>query len=229
MRWILGLIIFSFFFCAPIAGSAETVQKETQGFVYYLFLPSGYNSSRTWPLIITLHPSTGRGNMMVDFLSEQAEKKGYIVAGPNSANSNYWDFSEGTDIFRMIEEIKKNYSIDSSRIFLTGFSSGAIMTYYLGLTYPEKFRAIAPFGGYLKKLESRGDISLSRRENKHIPVFILHGANDNVVSIKEALYAEERLKEFGYKVRLWQIGGLNHEYSADASRLMVNWFEKNKE
>lgn len=229
MKWILALIIFIFFFYVPAASNAEITQKETQGFIYYLFLPSNYDSARAWPLIITLHPSTGRGNMMVDFLSEQAEKKGYIVAGPNSANSNYWAFSEAKDIFQMIEEIKKNYNVDINRIFLTGFSSGAIMTYYLGLNYPEKFRAIAPFAGYLKKIELNGEVSLSREESKHIPVFILHGAIDSVVNIKEALYAEERLKQFGYKVRLWQISGLNHEYTPDASRLIVNWFEKNKE
>jgi poly(3-hydroxybutyrate) depolymerase len=207
---------------------AEVIQKDTQGFIYYLFLPSSYSSSRTWPLIITLHPSTGRGNMMVDLLSEPAEKKGYIVAGPNSADSNYWDFSEEKDIFRMIEEIKKNYHIDSRRIFLTGFSSGAIMTYYLGLNYPEKFCAIAPFAGYLRKLEFNGTVNLSCQESRHIPILILHGANDITVNIKESLYAEERLKQLGYQVHLWKIGGLSHEYPPDASWIMINWFEKTK-
>jgi len=229
MKWILRLIIFCIFFCAPAASHADIIKKETKGFTYYLFLPSNYDSSRTWPLVITLHPSTGRGNMMVDLISEQAEKKGYIVAGPNSSNSNYWDFSEEKDIFRMIEEIKENYSIDTRRIFLTGFSSGAIMAYYLGLNYPEKFRAIAPFAGYLKKLELNGNINLSREENKHIPILILHGTTDNTVNIKEGLYAKERLEQFGYKVKLWQIGGLSHEYPSSASWIIINWFEKNKD
>jgi predicted esterase len=126
----------------------------------------------------------------------------------------------------MIEDIEKDYRIDSRRIFLTGFSSGAVMTYYLGLNYPQQFCAIAPFAGYLRKLELKGAVNLSHQETRHIPILILHGANDSTVDIKESLYAEKQLSQFGYEARLWKIGGLSHEYPPEASWIMINWFEK---
>ncbi|MEI8348678.1 MAG: PHB depolymerase family esterase [Candidatus Omnitrophota bacterium] len=217
-----------FFALTSVSGNAEVLKKETQKFVYYLLVPSSYNSAQSWPLIITLHPSTGRGNMMVDYLTEQAEKKGYIVAGPDSQDSKTWYFSESEDIFRMIDDIKAKYRIDEKRIFLTGFSSGAGMAYYLGLNYPQKFRAIAPFAGPFKQKEIDGRIDMSSDQSRHIPVLILHGKNDNTLDFSESVYAKERLGKFGYEVKLRELGGIGHEYPPEASWIIINWFDKMK-
>jgi predicted esterase len=221
----LVFIFVSFVFWAALS-NAEVIKKETQGFKYCLFVPATYDASRNWPLIITFHPSTGSGSFMVERISEQAEKKCYIVAGPDSKDTRYWNFSEAKDVFRMLEEIKKDYRIDEKNIFLTGFSSGALMTYYMGLNYPEKFCGLAPFSGYLKRLEEENNVFLSREITKHIPVLIVHGKNDNVVNIGEAIYASERLKQFGYDVFLRELGGLDHEYPSYVSWIIINWFEK---
>ncbi|MCF7908495.1 MAG: dienelactone hydrolase family protein [Candidatus Omnitrophica bacterium] len=223
-------LVFSFIFLLISLNfvQAEIVSKKTKGFEYYLLVPPDYNSSKSWPLIIAFHPSTGRGSSMLDRFTESAEKKGYIVAGPNSANSAYWYFSESKDVFRMIDEIKRDYSIDNSRIYLTGFSAGAIMTYYLGLKFPEKFRAIAPFSGRLRNMEQEGFIRLSRDKKQQLPVFILHGKTDNILNISEAVYAKERLASFGYDVKLRELSGLGHEYPAYINWIIINWFEKLK-
>jgi predicted esterase len=100
------------------------------------------------------------------------------------------------------------------------------MTYYLGFTFPKKFKAIAPFAGYLKKLEQRGDVFLSPDAARHIPVFILHGKTDNVVNISESLYAKDRLSEFGYRVKFREISGLGHEYPDYVNWIIIDWFER---
>jgi len=215
---LLGCIVFS--------AHAEVLKKETRKFVYYLLVPSSYDTTRSWPLIVTLHPSTGRGNMMVDYFTEQAEKKGYIIAGPDSKDSRSWYFSEADDIFRMIDDIKAAYRIDDRRIFLTGFSSGAGMTYYMGLNYPRKFRAIAPFAGPFKQKELDGRIDMSSDKSRHIPILILHGKNDNTLSFDESMYAKERLEQFGYDVKLRELGGIGHEYPSQVSWIIINWFDK---
>jgi len=221
-----SVLILGLFLSSSSSAQAELISKEVKDFKYYLYIPSSYNPSRNWPLIIALHPSTGRGNSMVERFIESAGKKGYIVAGPNSANSSYWSFSEANDLFRMIDQIKDQYKIDDSRIYLTGFSAGAIMTYYLGLKFPEKFRAIAPFSGRIRSMEQQGHLFLTRDPAKQIPVLILHGKNDNILNISEAIYAKQRLLEFGYEVKLRQLSGLDHEYPAYVNWIIINWFEK---
>ena len=101
----------------------------------------------------------------------------------------------------------------------------ALFTYYLGLNYPEKFRAIAPFGGPFTWI--RNDLVLSYDKARQIPVLILQGVLDNVVNIEEARVAQKTLESFGYPVKLREIGGLNHEYPNHISWIIVNWFESN--
>ena len=46
----------------------------------------------------------------------------------------------------MISLTEKRYSIDSTRVYATGHSNGATMTWALGLDAAELFAAIAPVG-----------------------------------------------------------------------------------
>ena len=215
---ILGIAITN----SAFAGIEE---KETKGFTYYVYTPATYNSSRQYPLIIALHWSTGRGPEMIERWKEQADKKNYIVACPNSKDLDHWDTDEDVDIFRMLEEIKKDYPIDSSRVFLMGFSGGAMFAYYLGINYPERFRAVTTFAGSLRRLTNA---PLSTDSSKHTPFFILHGTNDNLVDIGESKYAKEQLESYGYEVKYLEIGGLDHNYPSNVSWNIINWFEKFK-
>ncbi len=214
-----------FILCGSVFCHAEVVQKETDGFVYYLYVPSSYESARQYPLIVALHWSTGRGTDMIERWKEPAEKYGYIVACPNSKEINYWDTDEDRDVLRMISDIRKDYSIDSN-VFVTGFSGGAMFTYHLGVNYPDVFKAMAPFAGSLKRL--LGDSINLNYASQPIPVLIVHGTNDNVVDISESYFAKEELEKYGYKVKLREIGGLNHEYQYNISWPIIQWFEKIK-
>ena len=223
MRFIICLFISFSFISLPLL--AEVIENNVGDFIYQLYKPDSYDPSKAYPLIIAFHESTGKGILMIDRFQEQAEKKGYLVACPNSKDSKKWTYSEKDDVFLMIEDIKRSFNLDYSKIYLTGFSAGALFTYYLGLNYPEKFRAIAPFGGPFTWI--RNDLVLSYDKARQIPVLILQGVLDNVVNIEEARVAQKTLESFGYPVKLREIGGLNHEYPNHISWIIVNWFESN--
>ena len=225
MKKISFVVFFVLLSLISISLQAEVVERKTQDFTYYLFKPSSYDRAKTYPLIIAFHESTGRGNLMIDRFQQQAEKKDYLVACPNSHESKHWSYSEKDDVFRMIDDIKATYSLDSSNIFLTGFSAGALFTYYLGLNYPEKFRAIAPFAGPFTWIKN--DVVLSYDKVRQIPVLILQGVSDSVVNVEEARIAHKTLESFGYSVKLRELGGLNHEYPSHASWIIINWFDSN--
>ncbi|MDD5070142.1 MAG: PHB depolymerase family esterase [Candidatus Omnitrophica bacterium] len=224
-KYIYLFFAFFFFF---FSAESQIIKKEIKKSVYYLYLPKEYDSLKKWPLIVALHPSTGRGNVMIDRFVDLADKKGYLIACPNSRDSAYWYYNEGNDILRMIDAIEEEYSIDSKRVFLTGFSAGAGLTYCLGLNNYEVFRAIAPFSGPFKTLEEDGVVSLSNSPTKHIPVLIVHGIDDNLLSIGYSDYAYKRLLEFGYDVSIRRINGLGHEYKDNVNPIIINWFEKFK-
>lgn len=88
-----------------------------------------------------------------------ADKNGYIVIFPNAASSDgCWDVASenalkhngGGDplgIVSMVKYVLKKYSADSSRVYVLGVSSGAMMTNLLLGAYPDVFSAGAAFAG----------------------------------------------------------------------------------
>lgn len=204
---------------------AETIEKDAKGLAYYLYIPSAYNPSTKYPLIVALHWSTARGTDMIERWQEQAEKKGYIVACPNSDNPDYWDIKvEDSAILGMINEIIKGYSINQNRIYVTGFSAGGTYAYYLGLAYPEIFSASAPFAGSLKWLISKGRLNL-KAVKKKIPIYIFHGSSDIMVKIEESYFARDELAKYGFNATLKEIKGLDHQYPSYVTWQIIRWFE----
>jgi poly(3-hydroxybutyrate) depolymerase len=218
--------IFAWLLIACLNGhaGAETLEKKSGSLTYQLYVPSTYTIAQRYPLIIAFHWSGGRGADMLQRWEEQAEKKGYIVACPDSKDADRWDPSEEEGIFRMISRIEKEYSVESSRIFLVGFSGGANFAYYLGLNHPDRFRAVAAFAGSLRKLGS--SVRLSVVPHEQIPVFIIHGSKDEVVDMSEGEYSKKELQDAGYQVKFMELKGEKHDYPARVSWSIINWFDK---
>lgn len=100
------------------------VCKQDPSTSYALYLPSNYDSTVKYPLIIAFD-SHGDGLKPVTLFKEQAEKYGYIVVGSNnSKNGQSWDNSNA--IYNaMMTDVRTRFSINESRIYTTGFSGGS--------------------------------------------------------------------------------------------------------
>jgi hypothetical protein len=51
-----------------------------------------------------------------------------------------------TEVMQVVEQLKEIYSIDTTRMYATGFSMGGVKTWDLFQEYPEYFAALAPMG-----------------------------------------------------------------------------------
>ncbi|KAJ7106347.1 carbohydrate esterase family 1 and carbohydrate-binding module family 1 protein [Mycena epipterygia] len=91
--------------------------------------------------------------------AQLADTYGFIVIYPSSPNSGTcWDVSskaslthngggDSNGIANMVAYALSTYGADASRIFVTGTSSGAMMTNVLAATYPELWRAASVYSG----------------------------------------------------------------------------------
>src|SRR5690348_16515300 len=80
--------------------AASKVEKKTYDFKeankekmeYALFVPSGYDREKKSPLIIALHGLGGNPQQFIRTrnLTQEAEKRGYIVAAPMGYNERGW-------------------------------------------------------------------------------------------------------------------------------------------
>jgi poly(3-hydroxybutyrate) depolymerase len=91
---------------------------------YSLYLPSGYQSGKSYPLVVALDPD-GSGKTPVDLYKELAERFGFIIAGSNnSSNKRSWP-EANTIVERMITDLNARLHVNTQRIYLLGFSGGA--------------------------------------------------------------------------------------------------------
>lgn len=72
-----------------------------------------------------------------------------IVAATNRRPYGFnWEEWGRIDGLEVLEDAKRVFQPDSTKIYLTGHSMGGHGSWFLGTTYPDKFAAVAPCAGY---------------------------------------------------------------------------------
>ena len=145
-----------------------------------LWLPSGYDAARRYPLIVMLHGCTqdpddlARGTRA----SSHADSVGALVLfpeQPESANPkkcwNWYDpahqrrdAGEPALIAGMTRQVMRDRSVDPQRVYVAGISAGAAMASVMIISYPDVFAAVAlhsgiPFGAASTVMEGVGAMS----------------------------------------------------------------------
>jgi acetylxylan esterase len=125
----------------------------------YIYVPTSV--TKPAPIIVAIHYCTGTGPGY--FSSTQyaslADTHGFLVIYPSSPSSGgCWDVSStaslthngGGDSLTIVNMVKyaiQNYGGDSTRVYATGSSSGAMMTNVLAGAYPDVFQAGSVYSG----------------------------------------------------------------------------------
>ena len=98
--------------------------KNETSLSYSLFLPSGYSSTKKWPLLILFDAQT-RGTLPLELYKTVAEHNGFILMCSNdSRNGNPPELTEKI-IASMLSEGTTRFSTHNDMIFTGGFSGGA--------------------------------------------------------------------------------------------------------
>lgn len=95
-------------------------------------------------------------------------------------------------ILSFISKACKDYNLDSTNVFLMGFSQGTIISYDVALAAPKKIKGVLALSGRLLT-ESSAQKTDGTAVAK-IRLFIAHGRSDNVIKITEAEKATEFFK-----------------------------------
>ncbi|KAJ7671120.1 carbohydrate esterase family 1 protein, partial [Mycena rosella] len=125
----------------------------------YVYKPTTVKASPA--VIVAIHFCTGTAQAYFSGspYAQLADTYGFIVIYPSSPHSGTcWDVSskatlthngggDSNGIANMVAYAISTYGADPSRIFVTGSSSGAMMTNVLCATYPEIWRAATVYSG----------------------------------------------------------------------------------
>lgn len=97
-------------------------------------------------------------------------------------------------LVRFIDEITRTYPVDPRRVFLLGFSQGAIMSYSVALTEPEKVSGIVAMSGRI--LQEVRAAALPSAAHAPLSVLVTHGADDAKLPVYHARSARDFLSGF---------------------------------
>jgi polyhydroxybutyrate depolymerase len=157
---------------------------------FLLYIPAIYDPAQPVPLLLNLHGTTESAayqNILGNF-RPIADTANFIIVLPNgqpvpqmggARGWNIFPTSSGTNDFGflsdLIDTISARYNIDKNRIYSTGHSAGAIMSYRLACSMSQRFAAIAPVNGFMFP-----EHVSSCNATHPMPVIEIHGSMDPV-------------------------------------------------
>jgi predicted peptidase len=182
---------------------------------YRLMKPTGYDPKERYPLVVFLHGAGERGSdnekQLIHGVPEFARQENrqrnpcFLIA-PQCPDNEKWaevDWSAETHkqskepaeagrlVLELIAALQKEYSIDDKRIYLTGLSMGGFGTWDLLARRPNLFAAGVPVCG--------GGDEGTAAILTHMPLWVFHGAQDNVVKPERSRNMIKALEKAGGK------------------------------
>lgn len=169
--------LFTFFSCGRFKDKLRplsdfrvngTLTVDGLSRTYLLNLPPNYYESSNVALVIGLHGGGGSASQMETnyFLTEKANKENFAIVYAEGVQSDgilkarTWNAGTCCDyavekniddvkfISLLIDELLKNYpNLNRKKVYVTGMSNGAMMSYRLACELSNKIAAIAPVAG----------------------------------------------------------------------------------
>jgi len=132
---------------------------NSSGAKMYIYVPDRLAANP--PIIVAIHYCTGTAQAYYNGspYARLADQKGFIVIHPESPYSGTcWDVSSraslshngggnSNSIANMVTYALEQYKGDATKVFVTGSSSGGMMTNVMAATYPEMFAAGIVYSG----------------------------------------------------------------------------------
>lgn len=204
--------------------------------------PDSFNKNDTikrYPLLFSLH---GHGSNEQDLigLATHLNKEIFWVSGrgPHTLRPNSFDWYQlpptpqkigeilnNLNIF--IDELIKEYPIDTNHIYLMGFSQGSMISLSYIMAFPEKIAGVIAQSGAIPH-----DIGLEVDSEglQGKPIIITHGTQDNAMPITRGYETRDQLVELGANVEFYEFE-MGHSINNESLSVVDLWLNnqiKNK-
>jgi poly(3-hydroxybutyrate) depolymerase len=168
----------------------KTISSGGANREYILRAPDNYDNSKPYRLIVAYHWRDGNAKQVAEGgnggstddpfygLWDLAQNSTIFVAPEGLENG--WANTGDRDINltdAILKEVSGDLCIDTSRIFATGFSYGAGMSYAIACARADVFRGVALYAG--------AQLSGCNGGTKPIAYFHAHGVGDSVLNISQ--------------------------------------------
>ena len=123
---------------------------------------------------------------------------------------------------KLIDEVKEKNNITSEQIALGGFSQGCMISLQTGIKRQDKIQCILGYSG--KIIDTK---HLGNNINSKPKVILMHGDNDQVVSINYLLEAKDFFKKNNYQIETKIFKDCEHRIPTEGSSLGLEFIKRN--
>ena len=208
----------------------RTVVIEGTARIYQVFVPAHRDASQPTPVVLFLHGSGERGSDgdrqllagLGPYVKAHAADFPALVVFPQVPDDGEWMGDNVDMALAALDAASKEFNGDPKRTYLTGLSMGGYGTWETAIKSPARFAALVPICGaillpngerqlYVTEVAHQPDpyAALAARL-KHVPMWIFHGAKDDVVPPRDDRRIFAAMKTAGADVQYTEFPDAGH-------------------
>jgi predicted peptidase len=188
------------------------LESLTRGFFwnFRLIVPEEAGQNNMRPLIVRLHGAastpSSNAHLSTQCLVEPGfeDLKPYILS-PNSSGYFWHDTPNIIQVQALVDMVKSNLYVNSNRIVVMGYSDGGNGSWFFSQYYPNLFSAAIPLASSYISRNSSNNV-----EKIDIPLYVIHGTEDELFPISTIKGYVEEYKSVGTNVTLVEATNLLH-------------------
>ena len=159
---------------------------------YLIYVPTGYDPDVESPLVVSLHGFASNPMQQAFFTgwNDLGERENVIIVYPQGTGfplrwaAGYDGVTDQVDdvsfIDGLIAFLFYDFCLDSSRVYVNGFSNGAGMTHRIACEIPDRIAAVGMMSGAYPALDSACE-AIYWAAPRTIPMIAFHGTADPIV------------------------------------------------
>jgi phospholipase/carboxylesterase len=189
-------------------------------------VPEYLTGSTPAPVVFALHGGSGHGRVFLWSWLREARSRGVILVAP-TASGDTWSLMEpevdSARLSRILTHVRAHWSVDPTKMLLTGMSDGGTFTLLSGLDSDSPFTHLAPVAASFHPLL----VTMTEPERIHgLPVYLVHGALDWMFPIHTGRTANQTLSMAGANVVFREIADLSHTFPRDENGGILDWLSR---
>jgi S-formylglutathione hydrolase FrmB len=186
-----------------------------------IYIPSSYARERFAPLLLMLHGEQETETAVVSSpaLRRLADASGVIIAAPWARGDAPVNATTVRDVDDAVSFMRSDLRVDDRRIYLGGFSTGAIDTFMIAPAHPSTWAGVLSIAGSLTNDDKQKFVDAMSKK----PVYLVTGSDDPSLNVNYVRGAYSYLMSAGFDAHYYEQPGGLHSIESLQPALQRAW------
>jgi len=204
----------------------EQVNRDSSGQPLVIFLHGyGSNEQDLFGIKDDLPSEYNYLSVRAPMVMQEGSYQWFRKKGEGAYNGETDDLkSSGQLLLEFITQATNKYHTQPHKVFLMGFSQGAIMSYEVALRHPEAVGGIAALSGRILPVLQSELKPDEKRES--LAIFIGHGTADQRLPLSDGTEANSLLQSVSLEPEFHAYQGVGHSISAEELKDLSAWLQR---